>query len=245
MSFAIGPINPTVPYFEGPPFPLTNAPAGPDWELLAKAFYPGWASLPDGTYDFLEHQWLTLQRGDINIDNLFPVIQDQFNQVGEGYPLAYRVWHREVIDASIPDHYCLPDFIPMFGGCHDIPFVGGTNIASMHEWKIELIYHNIIPVAIALAIAIAIVIGTLVIADKITHGKVDVSQIIKDAFRDWSPGGTAAGVSQVFLVAAIAFGVIAFVLPTIAPTTSTTIKAGPVSTTMGLGRPAPQPARRR
>lgn len=201
MSYCVTPLcDSNIPLGSlGPNWPVEGPPGG-GWNLVSKYFWQSWFEAPEGDYDIVTSKWITANAGDFNLQSMINDIQSGFNDAGEGLPMALRIWHRQILDVEFPEQYCLPGNIPVFGGCHDIPIFGGTAVAEVHEWEVQLIYHNPIPFLAVLAICIAAFFITAIIVDGVTHNQFHLSQPIKSAIHDFSPAGEAQAIISVIAV---------------------------------------------
>ena len=239
-------------YFDNAPiFPLDGPPiADPDWELVeVKFIQPAWDNA-FGEHDFVEFSWSTLELLGSSgyIGKIVNSVAEYFSSLGEGQPLAYRLYHREVFDVTFPTQVCVPDYIPFAGGCHDIPVVGGATVASGHQWHLQFIYHNPVEAfgvwGFLTALLVVGVIGAAVLAA--THGKVDLGSVASKPVKEIidasasAAKGVASSLGLVFLAGVGLIVALAIFVPQLG--TQTTVHAGPVTTTL-RGREPPSTRR--
>ncbi|MDP3893909.1 hypothetical protein [Nocardioides sp.] len=240
-------INPILQQQTGQQFPLPG-PGG--YDFVKAHFYPEWITA-EGPTHWAEMHWMSPSTLGIDFSSFTQMIAQAFGDLQQGgHPIAWRLYHRDFFDVHVPEQICTPDWIPWIGiECIPIPSpIGGANLITAEGWALQILYQGS-PPAIALTgslTLILLVLGIFAIVFLASTGEINLDPNLTHLIEQATPGGAAGEITKVFLVAAIAFGVIAFVLPNISqPTLGTTIKTGPVTTQLGLGRPAPQPARRR
>ena len=66
-----------------------------------------------------------------------------------------------------------------------------------------------------LIVAVVASLAAIVVIDQVTHDKYHLVPAIIKTIHDSTPGGTAQDITSVFIWMAVAFGIAAYVLPTI------------------------------
>lgn len=244
MAHSISPI-----VYDVPPtsvFPL-NPPS--DYEQVGQYLWPGWAGIT-GDAEWAEFNVQTVSVFGISMSELTEGMAAHFVHAFDllglgGTPRAMRVFKRKIFDVQIPETLCSPSWIGIPGvfgtrlphGCVSLPY-GGTSLVEADEFKIQIIYQGS-PAAVVLAatiafLAVAIVIGLTLSATGVVHFPSNTGASIKDSIDKWSPKETVGGIAQVFILSAIAFGVIALVLPGVRqPSLDLSGNVGPVTIRSG------------
>lgn len=224
--------DPTLYYNDNAgPFPII-----PDgFTYLGSNFFPAYFSAPEGDYDYAEIGWKTV---DLLHTNNFNSISDELNNqitTHDGTLLATRWFHREIFNVTVPLTYTLPDFLPFgVGGTHDVPVFGGQTLVSMNQYRMQVLYHNFIVVAVLVALAIVAIIGSVVVLDHVTHDKYHLTASLFGLLNNLTPGEVGKQVASVFILMAVAFAIAAVVLPKIQqPNIGIGARAGPVNITAG------------
>lgn len=228
----------TVGYFDGGGFSYFPTDPPPGYDFVNAHFYPTFANAPEDDYDYIEVEWFTVDAfGSDILGNIATSIQQQFQAQGQGFPLAIRLYKKQIFNVEVPSTYCLPSFLPFgVGGCHNVPLVGGQTVASGWQYRLQMLYHNVIAVVVAVTIAIVALIGFALLFDEVTHDTYHITTSLLDAIKNSTPGGAASAVSGTFILMAVAFGIAAYVLPTISqPSVGTAIRAGPATVSVGSG----------
>jgi hypothetical protein len=114
----------------------------------------------------------------------------------------------------------------------------------MHEWNLQVVYHNVIPALVVLALIILAIFGTMIVADSLSNGQLGLTETAKTIIHDWSPSGAASALGTVFILGLALIVGIAIAVPQL--TTQLGVRAGPVTVGAGTaGQPAGRPERRR
>lgn len=207
-------------------------PQGDDWHFVSAVFLPGFNSPPDEFCEYVDTGFYTTNFLDVDVNAIAAQIQDQFFLQGEGTPLAIRVWHREIIDFGVPNQVCVPSSflgigIPFVGGaCQSVPFIGGTDIASAHEWVVQVIYHNIIPAAVVIGLVILAIFGIVIGLKVISHGDIDLLPPVRQTIKDFSPAGEADAIVRVIAVGAGALLLAAILFPQLGSQVGNALRSG-------------------
>lgn len=232
-------INPILQQQTNQPFPLP-APDGPDWEFHQAYYWPEWFGVSDEDVEFSETRWISPSTFGISFDQITTMVANAFLDLGAGgSPLAWRLYRRQLFDVNVPDQVCTPDWLPWIGQtCIDVPVIGGTNLLSAEEFSLQIIYHGSPPaIAITGSLTLAILaIGLILVIVLASSGHLHIDPAVKSTIESFSPAKTAAGVTEVFVWMAVAFGIAAIVLPKIQqPSLGLNVRAGPVSANVGQG----------
>lgn len=235
-GYSILPASGLVPYVPDQDFPI-GGPLGTDWELLQTQFLSAWDSAPDGTYQWVADRFTTANFGDVDFSSVGANLEQGFANQGEGTPLAFRLWHHTILDVAVPMTYTLPDFIPFgLGGTHDIPLIGGQQIASLHEWEFQIIYHNAIPALVVVAlILLALGIAAIVLVSYMSQGDVPLTTAVKQFVQQFTPATIASSITTVLVLGIGMIVALSIAVPQLSTSLSAGVKAGPLTVGAGAG----------